>query len=1135
MRSFSREETKMKAKYLLGSFLLLVTAPLHAEVHAQAHAQAQEQSITLIAVPLKATSKTTASSLKRQSSAIQRKLQEMGEAQSLPVFPASEASSLTKLGDPSLAQALKIRFKSESATALFKAWAKTHAPLFRIEANPKMRLTDVSGESSLRALQWGLKNSGGSYTVEIDDFTTKQLAASAGEDSGIEGAPAATRQVIVAVLDSGVEVTHPALQSAILTHPDECAALKSYQSCVIKQGQNNKEKCDNLLVDHDGNGYPLDCNGWNLAAENDGQDEGLGTPGQLPKTAGILGNGNVADYIGHGTHVAGIIAAQLGAGAIEGIAPQAKILPVRVISGEPSEKIRAQEVSGNLPSSQEASVGGSYGLGDIVARGILYALRSKAQIINMSLGWPDPMDSELIRRMITLARAQGAVLVAAAGNDSTDHVIYPCRYDGVVCVGAYAPDGSLAFFSNFGSTVDVLAPGWNILSTYPTGLLPLHFTDQIGYDSKDGTSMAAPFVSGILARLIGTGMSADEAYSRLIIGARPTRASQIENPALFAHPSLSGNADLGASLRIAPQALVVPSRKDSLRIEWDRNARVVPMTFYLQNHWVDAKNVKVTIAPESEPTLRLSKKTWALPSWNPLEEKAFALQLMLPDAQVNSELDFRVRVTASNAVAREFVIRAEIVSPVGPETPASADHRTLTLVDAQGAPAKRSYQEIRTVLGDTATREYLGVRNDPSGKILELLVEDSADQSTSQLSVIQIRGTLTLPKSQNQLKSIYKIRDLKTGAPTYVLFEGLPSPKGALQMGSTQLTWLDASLKPRADRPSQTVDIATTYMTEDFQWQLRQGELIPTWYSLGKAPASERKAFDPWNPGASDKTDFRIYILASDGIHTLELPKEYSILVSLLPQSPAQKAAGAVSVLLAQGSDYALQYATAELIGGAWTHINPVTLPTYHNLRGIVASPVLSLNRDAGFAGAAFPGFVESDVGPKGSRRTSVINPAGAADFTAYPLRNFDAITDVTATYLGDHARAQFTLTKYQIQFHDFNQQSTVMMSQKRFSFLPAIFAIKSFFPVIAQDTQGERLPALFVPGDFVFSKATQVILPRYNASGKLEALTRPAKFHLESKPGCTALATARAADTNGSSELVFFCGDRFLTFPLNY
>jgi hypothetical protein len=324
-------------------------------------------------------------------------------------------------------------------------------------------------------------------------------------------------------------------------------------------------------------------------------------------------------------------------------------------------------------------------------------------------------------------------------------------------------------------------------------------------------------------------------------------------------------------------------------------------------------------------------------------------------------------------------------------------------------------------------------------------------------------------------------------------------------------------------------------MTEDFQWQLRQGELIPTWYSLGKTPASEKKAFDPWNPGAGDKVDFRMYMLASDGIHSLELPKEFPILVSLLPQSTAQRNAGAVSVLLAKGEDYALQYATAELSGGTWTHITPVSLPTYHNLRGIVASPVLSLNQDAGFAGAAFPGFVESDVGPKGSRRTSVISPSGASDFTAYPLRNFDAITDVTATYLGDHARAQFTLTKYQIQFHDFNQQSTVMLSQKRFSFLPAIFAIKSFFPVVAQNALQERIPALFVPGDFVFSKATQVILPRYNASGKLEALTRPAKFHLESKPGCTALASAKAADASGSSELVFFCGDRFLAFPLNY
>ncbi len=66
-------------------------------------------------------------------------------------------------------------------------------------------------------------------------------------------------------------------------------------------------------------------------------------------------------------------------------------------------------------------------------------------------------------------------------------------------------------------------------------------------------------------------------------------------------------------------------------------------------------------------------------------------------------------------------------------------------------------------------------------------------------------------------------------------------------------------------------------------------------------------------------------------------------------------------------------------------------------------------------------------------------------------------------------------------------------------------------------------MPALFTPGDFIFSKDTQVIAPQYDSSGNLAALSRPAKFHLESQPGCTALPTAKAADEQGPAELVFF------------
>jgi hypothetical protein len=200
------------------------------------------------------------------------------------------------------------------------------------------------------------------------------------------------------------------------------------------------------------------------------------------------------------------------------------------------------------------------------------------------------------------------------------------------------------------------------------------------------------------------------------------------------------------------------------------------------------------------------------------------------------------------------------------------------------------------------------------------------------------------------------------------------------------------------------------------------------------------------------------------------------------------------------------------------------------------------LEPSTSFGGTAFAGFVQADSGPHGSRRTTLIEPDfNSADVTATSIRNLDVITDVTGTYIGAKRLSQFTLSQYEIQFHDYVNSRVEMITQKRFSFLPQILSQKSFFPLLVADktlshaTGETREPAIFTPGDYLFSKATQVISPRFDSKGQLEALQRPALFHLESQEGCSALPTAKPADSNGPSELVFFCGDHFTSVPLSY
>lgn len=173
------------------------------------------------------------------------------------------------------------------------------------------------------------------------------------------------------------------------------------------------------------------------------------------------------DDNGHGTHVAGIAAAASNnAVGIAGVSWGARIMPVKVLN-----------VAGNGTFAN-------------VAAGIIWATDHGAQVINLSLGGNNP--SQILLDAIDYAASRGVVLVAATGNAGSNFVLYPARYPQVIAVGATNSSNAHAGFSNYGPEVDLAAPGESIYSTLVGGY---------GYSS--GTSMSAPFVSGLAAILRG--------------------------------------------------------------------------------------------------------------------------------------------------------------------------------------------------------------------------------------------------------------------------------------------------------------------------------------------------------------------------------------------------------------------------------------------------------------------------------------------------------------------------------------------------------------------------------------------------------------------------------------------------------
>ncbi|WP_057759730.1 S8 family peptidase [Cytobacillus praedii] len=172
----------------------------------------------------------------------------------------------------------------------------------------------------------------------------------------------------------------------------------------------------------------------------------------------------------HGTHVAGIIAATANNGiGGHGVNPNAKILPIDVFGGQP------------------------FANDYIIAQGILHAIEKKVDVINMSLGGPSssPITADAVQKAIDA----GITVVAAAGNEYTDEYSYPAAYPGVISVGNINSKKQLSESSNYGPSVDIVAPGEDIYSSAYTDSKPNTFMELTG------TSMASPVIAGTVSLL----------------------------------------------------------------------------------------------------------------------------------------------------------------------------------------------------------------------------------------------------------------------------------------------------------------------------------------------------------------------------------------------------------------------------------------------------------------------------------------------------------------------------------------------------------------------------------------------------------------------------------------------------------
>lgn len=315
------------------------------------------------------------------------------------------------------------------------------------------------------------------YTVEVDRLLDDPLLLSEGtwgqpypDQWGVYaiGAPEAWdttlgEGVVVAVVDTGVDLAHPDIAPNLWVNPGEDL-----------DGDGVAEPEDRNGVDDDDNGFVDDLQGWDFQGEGQPGEDGL-----------PIGDADPQDENGHGTHVAGIAAARGDNGlAIAGVAPRATVMPVRVFPP--------------VGSAEDA----------VVWRGVLYAGMNGADIVNASFSCGTVCREDSLGEEVVLYLSQiGVAYVTSAGNAAQDVMLKsPERLRESIVVGSLEPPGdSLSSFSSLGLLVDVVAPGGDVLSLAASAAPRFYSQATFVGDLAmrlNGTSMATPMVSGALALLL---------------------------------------------------------------------------------------------------------------------------------------------------------------------------------------------------------------------------------------------------------------------------------------------------------------------------------------------------------------------------------------------------------------------------------------------------------------------------------------------------------------------------------------------------------------------------------------------------------------------------------------------------------
>ncbi len=590
-------------------------------------------------------------------------------------------------------------------------------------------------------LQWAHENRGEIIRLRRNFHQIDNKKSKAGFDTKLnEFANAQYRNkkdVVVAVIDSGVSFQHPDIQKNIYRNMKEC----------------DKDGNPLFLVneDKDRNGYPGDCVGWNFASLNDREiRELLDSPrfqnfsdAQKDSLRDELMQARRLPYDidGHGTHISGILAAERNNDTgLRGISDNIKILPIKVYDNP-------NVLSGRFINIVSGPITQQKPLATVITQGIEYAIRMNVDVINMSIGWNKITMSAQLERAINDALRRNIAIVTSSDNGGSNDSTFPCRLMNVICVGSTTPYGEISSMSNYGHNVDILAPGDKILSLYPMSLDPLDFSVK-GYEYLSGTSQATAFISGAIALMksIDSSMNLADIKRTLFNATTPVPHNKEVTP------SLSGMIDYSKLVAQKDLQVVFPNFKRVQNFRYDTNSNSIQGVIALENlSRTDVKKkVKLkSLTPEYKLNIEKSMSLRALGIIDlPFEVKDINFS-EAPDT-IKLELSFDDK----NYIVEYPLLYELDLNKVSKKSITEAD----SLLIRESAESK-----LRPILNfGEGNEEYYVVTIEPEVGLGITLFEESKDSLKSSHSLL-------LEKS-NKISSVMKLDLNADGVKDYLIF-----------------------------------------------------------------------------------------------------------------------------------------------------------------------------------------------------------------------------------------------------------------------------------------------------------------------------------------------------------------------------